>query len=77
LRPGAVFVIETLDKDHGNAYDEWIRMGKPHSPTRAETEHLRQYAQQTLKETMCADAEGTLVIRREISPWSLILISEL
>ena len=77
LRPSAVFVIETLDKDHGNAYDEWIRMGKPHSPTRAETEHLRQYAQQTLKETMCADAEGTLVIRREISPWSLILISEL
>ena len=77
LRLGAVFVIETLDKDHGNAYDEWIRMGKPHSPTRAETEHLRQYAQQTLKETMCADAEGTLVIRREISPWSLILISEL
>ena len=52
-------------------------MGKPHSPNRAETEHLRQYAQQTLKETVCADAEGTLVIRREISPWSLILISEL
>lgn len=77
LRPGAVFEIETLDKDHGNAYDEWIRMGKPHSPNRAETEHLRQYAQQTLKETVYVDAEGILVIRRELSPWSLILISEL
>ena len=52
-------------------------MGKPHSPNRAETEHLRQYAQQTLKETVYVDAEGILVIRRELSPWSLILISEL
>ena len=77
LRPGAVFQIETLDKDHGNAYDEWVRMGRPHSPSRAETEHLRQQAMQTRRETVVADADGVLTLHRELAPWSLVLITEL
>ena len=55
LRPGAVFEIETLDKDHGNAYDEWIRMGKPHSPNRAEAEQaLRQLKQMGYRDAYIA-----------------------
>ncbi len=77
LKPGVTFVIETLDKEHGNVYDDYVSIGAPHSPTREEIEHLKQKAWGTQKETMRVAADGTLVLNRELSPWACVLIKEL
>lgn len=77
LRPGAVFCIETLDKAHGNAYDAYMDMGAPHSPSRRETAYLKQKAWDTKKETLQADSDGRLAIKRSLLPWTCMLIKEL
>lgn len=77
LTPGAVFEVETLDKEHGNVIDKYREMGTPHSPSRAETEVLKREGWNTAKETIKADANGVLVWKRELSPWSCVLIREL
>lgn len=76
LRPHARFELETLDKDHGNAYDEWVRMGKPHSPTRDQTRRLKEAGWNTLKQTVQADARGQLTLHLTLKPWTVVLMSE-
>ena len=76
LKPGATFTIETLDKEHGNAYDAWQQMGRPHSPTRQQTAELRRAGWDTKEETVSADGKGRLTIERTLQPWSVMLISE-
>ena len=77
LRPGSAFVIETLDKEHGNVYDDYVEIGAPHSPTREETAYLKQKAWDTQKEVVRVAADGTLTLKRELSPWTCVLIKEL
>lgn len=77
LPPNAPFLIETLDKDHGNATAAWEAMGAPPTPTREQTEALRKAAWATRKELTHADSTGKLIVKRSIQPWSLILIKEL
>ena len=76
LRPNAWFVLETLDENHGYAYQEWCNMGKPHSPSRQQLDVLRQKAWDTQKEYVKADANGVLVLKKQLSPWSCVLMSE-
>lgn len=77
LKPGTTFLLETLDKDHGNAYDAWQAMGKPHSPTRQQTAYLKAKGWDTLKESVTVAPDGTLTISRTLQPWTCILIQEL
>ena len=77
LKPGARFVIETLDKDHGNAYDDYVEIGKPQSPSRSDVAYLKNMAWDTKKETVCADVNGHLDFHRTLQPWECVLISEL
>lgn len=77
LSPGALFEIETLDKNNGNIYDAYQQMGAPHSPTREEIAVLKQKAWATVKETVRANADGVLTIKCELAPWSCMLIREL
>lgn len=77
LKPGTVFEIETLDKDHGNVIDKYRLMGAPHSPNRAETAILKQEGWNTAKEMVKVDTDGTLVWKRELTPWSCVLLREL
>lgn len=77
LAPGTTFLLETLDKEHGNAYDVWKSIGAPHSPTREQEIYLRQQAWNTQMETLRVADDGTLPIRRTLSPWSCMLIKEL
>ncbi len=77
LAPGAAFELETLDKSHGNVYDDYVQIGAPHSPTREEIAWLKQKSWNTLKETVVADSEGCLVLKRTLEPWACILIKEL
>ena len=77
LKPGMVFELETLDKNHGNVYDAYIQMGAPHSPSREEIAVLKQKAWDTVKETVVIDASGSLTIRCRLAPWTCMLIREL
>ena len=76
LRPGTVFLIETLDKEHGNAYDHYEAIGAPHSPSIQETEWLKQQAWRTQQEIAKVASDGTLNIRREMKPWTCIMIQQ-
>lgn len=77
LSPNVAFVIETLDSEHGYAYREWEKMGKPHAPNRTQTEILRQCAWNTKKEYAYSDANGTLDIQLTLTPWACTLLSEM
>ena len=77
LQPGTQFVVETLDYEHGNAYNEWQSIGAPHSPTRQQTAFLRERAWQTHKETLSVSDKGTLTIRQTLFPWTCVLIQQL
>ena len=77
LKPNAVFTIETLDKEHGNAYDAWNDMGLPHSPNREQIAYLKSKGWDTLKEAVTISANGTLTLNLTIQPWACILVTEL
>lgn len=74
LQPGTHFTIETLDYQHGNAYNEWQAIGAPHSPTRQQTIWLRKQAWQTKKEYVSANDSGELHLKMTLEPWTCILI---
>ena len=77
LKPGAAFVFETLSEESGNAYAAWETMGRPHSPNRAEIAALKAVGDATAKEIHRVAADGTLMIKRTLSPWALLLVREL
>jgi xylan 1,4-beta-xylosidase len=77
LSPNATFLIETLDKRHGNAVLTWEQMGRPEPPTREQTQLLREAALATQKEFVHADAHGELYLSRSLAAWSLVLIKQL
>lgn len=77
LKPGTIFELETLDKENGNAFDDYVELGKPHSPTREETAWLKQQAWGTKKELIKVNGAGELIVRRDIAPWSCVLLKEL
>ena len=74
LEPNAPVMVETLSRVHGNATQAWEEMGRPEAPTREETAFLRKAAENTHKEVILADQNGQLNIRRQIEPWSVILV---
>lgn len=77
LPPNAAVLIETLDKEHGNATRAWEEMGQPPTPTRGQTDALRKAAWGTAKELVHTDASGRLVFQRKLEAWSLVLIRQL
>ena len=77
LNPNTCFEIEILDKMNGNVYDTYLSMGAPHSPSMGEIEFLREKAWGTVKEIAKVDNDGRLMLKRDIAPWSCILIREL
>jgi xylan 1,4-beta-xylosidase len=77
LQPGAQFKIEVLDKDHGNIYDYWEKMGKPEPPTREQINVMKKAAEGLKTEIVNADEKGNLIINREITSWSLVLIEQI
>ena len=76
LSPNAPLLIETLDKDHGNATAAWEQMGEPPTPTRGQTDALRNAAWATHKELVHADGAGTFSLQRPLEAWSVVLIRE-
>ena len=77
LPAGASFVVETLDKQHGDAVAAWEAMGKPEPPNQKQTELLREEAWATRKEIVRADSEGKLHIEISLAPWALVSIRQM
>ncbi len=77
LKPGTMFKVEILDKDHGNVCHSWEKMGKPEPPTREQIKVLKGIAENLKTEILTADKEGKLSINREIAPWNVLLIQQI
>jgi xylan 1,4-beta-xylosidase len=76
LTPGATFLVETLDADHGFAFRAWQQIGSPEPPTREQEAVLRERAMATAKESIQADSNGTLRWSRSIQPWAIVSIRQ-
>jgi xylan 1,4-beta-xylosidase len=74
LPPGARYVVETLDADHGFAFRSWQEMGSPEPPTREQEALLRQKAMATAKEHIEVGGDGTLRWAEAIEPWAVVAI---
>ena len=77
LKPGTMFKIEVLDKDHGNIYNYWESMGKPEPPTREQVKVMKKAATNLLTKIVTANDMGELNIQHTITPWSLVLIGQI
>ena len=77
LSPGASFLIETLDKQHGDPVADWEAMGKPEPPNQQQTELLREKSWNTRKEIVRADTQGNLHIETSLPPWALMSIRQM
>ena len=76
LPPNASFLIETLDRYHGNAIAAWEDMGRPEPPNPKQTTALRKAAWATQTEVIRADGAGNFDLHRVIAPWSVVLIKQ-
>jgi len=76
LKPGAIFKIEILDKDHGNIHNYWEKMGKPNPPTRAQIKVMKEVANSLDTRMVSADKNGELNIHQTLTPWSVVLINQ-
>ncbi len=76
VTPGASFLVETLDREHGNAVAAWESMGRPEPPNQVQIEQLQEAAWATKKEFVQADGAGDLDLRRQIAPWCLVLLKQ-
>lgn len=77
LKPGAQLKLEVLDWESGNIYNYWESMGKPEPPTREQINVMKQYAENLKTVVVTADENGVVEIKRELTPWSLVLIEQL
>ncbi|QTE31420.1 beta-xylosidase [Pengzhenrongella sicca] len=74
VAPGAVFITETVDLEHGNVAEEWFRMGSPVNLTPTQTLHLRAVAADLDRCLLTASGDGVLEIDVELAPWAVMSI---
>lgn len=74
FEPGARFVVETLDWEHGNVAEAWHRMGSPLNLSRRQTAELREVADALGRTTLVADDDGVLEIDLELAPWAVVSV---
>ena len=76
LKPNTVFIIETLDKEHGNVFDDYEAIGSPCAPSRQQTAWLKQRSWETKKETLKVADDGTLSLHLNMQPWTCMLVEQ-
>ncbi len=77
FKPHAKVLVEVMDKDNGNVYSDYLKMGSPHSPNKLQTEQLKKAAWNTKKINVSVGADGVLCFRYNMPPWCCMLIKEL
>jgi xylan 1,4-beta-xylosidase len=73
----ASFLVETLDKEHGDAITAWEAMGRPEPPNREQTAVLRKMARNTNRQVVRADKQGNLQLAAKLPAWSIILVKQM
>ena len=76
VKSRARFEIEVLSAWHGDAMAAWRGMGEPATLSREQTATLRQAARKTLVGGVEADDTGVLTVKRDLAPWSVVLVRE-
>jgi xylan 1,4-beta-xylosidase len=71
VTPGATFVLDICDAQHGHALRAWERMGAPEPPTREQTAQLMTAARGLQQIKLQADAAGKLRHRMTLAPWAI------
>jgi xylan 1,4-beta-xylosidase len=71
LEPGARFLVETLDWEHGNVAEAWYAMGSPLNLSREQTAELREVADRLDRRELVVGAEGVLDIDLELPAWAV------
>jgi xylan 1,4-beta-xylosidase len=74
LPPGATFIVEILDWDHGNVAEAWYRMGSPLNPSRAETAYLSSVADSLQRHTLTVPDSGVLDLDVDLAPWAVMSV---
>ncbi len=77
LKNGAIFSVESVDRESGCAMDIYKGMNYPSSPNFEETRLLKSVAENIRTEIIKATDDGVLEIERKMNPWEIILIKEL
>lgn len=77
LKAGAEFVLEIVDKEHGDALSAWKRMGAPEPLSREQTKQLKAAALATRTESHRVDTNGALRVELTIDPWSLVSLRQI
>jgi xylan 1,4-beta-xylosidase len=77
LKPNAKILVETVDKQNGNALAIWEILGKPDNVSREQIKFLQEKAAATKKENFAADENGCFKLQRMLEPWSVVSIREL
>ncbi|GGO19822.1 beta-xylosidase [Microbispora rosea subsp. aerata] len=76
LEPGATFLVEIVDWEHGNVAEAWYQLGSPLNPSRAQSEHLRKVADSLLRFTLTVPASGVLDLDVELAPWAVMSVRQ-
>ncbi|MEU8401608.1 beta-xylosidase [Nonomuraea sp. NPDC048892] len=76
LEPGATFLVEIVDWEHGNAAEAWHRLGAPLNPSRAESAYLRQVAGSLLRFALTVPGDGVLRLDVELAPWAVMSLRQ-
>src|SRR5690606_17396034 len=72
LEPGAVFLVEIMDWEHGNPAEAWHGLGSPINPSRAEHRYLSEVADSLRRFTLTVSESGVLEIDVELEPWAVM-----
>jgi xylan 1,4-beta-xylosidase len=74
LTPGDVYRVETLDLEHGNVVEAWLRQGQPLNLSRESTAELMRIADDLDRRTLVVDQDGRLEVDETLSPWAVTSI---
>ena len=77
VSPGTAFWVEVVDADAGFAGRAWRQMGSPSSPSREQTEILKDVGASSHRSLATAEPDGTLSLRLRLAPWAVALIRQI
>lgn len=76
LEPGATFLVEIVDWEHGNVAEAWYGMGSPINPSRAEHRYLAAVADALLRFTLTVPESGVLDLDVDLAPWAVMSVRQ-
>ena len=77
VEPGSEFVLDVVDRAHGDALSAWKQMGAPDPLSREQVRQLKEAARATAVSRHRADAGGTVRIFQSLEPWALASLRQL